>query len=169
MWQDMAHINIRSMVTLFGSVRRSLGKRELGVILGWSALVAAILLYNFHSFYQHNSFTVGAARGPAFSDLDMLALLIMGFVAGLLLPEVKKLTYGYLASMAAVFTVGVITIFAYIWYIFQLGLVFQDVPFGWEIALLTAIVQVVGFMLPIGAVFSLMGILAGNMVSFFTK
>lgn len=152
-----------------GSLRRSVGKKELGVVLGWSALVAAILLYNFHSFHQSNHFTTTAYGSPAFTDLDRIALLVMGFVAGFLLSDVKKLAYGYFTSMAFVFIVGVVSVFVYIWFVFQLGLVFQDIPFGWEIALFTAIVKVLGFMIPIGAVFSLMGVLTGNVVSFFTK
>jgi len=164
----LTHISLRPKVTL-SSIRKSFGKKELGVILGWSALVAAILLYNFHSFHQHNPFTTVAYGSPAFTDLDRLTLLVTGFVVGFLLPDVKKLAYGYFASMTLVFVVGVVSVFAYIWCIFQLGLVFQDIPFGWEIALFTAIVKVIGFMIPIGAVFSLMGVLTGNVVSFFTK
>ena len=93
----------------------------------------------------------------------------MGFVVGVVLPDIKKLTCGYVASMAFAFIVGVLSVFAYIWFVFQLGLVFQDVPFGWEFALFTALVKVIGFMIPIGAVFSLIGVLTGNVVSFFTK
>jgi len=165
----LTHISLRPTTALLGSIRRSVGRKELGVIFGWSALVATLLLYNFHSFYQHNAFTTAAYGSPAFTDLERLALLIMGFVVGVLLPDIKKLTYGYFASMAFAFIVGVVTVFAYIWYIFQLGLVFQDIPFGWEIALFTALVKVIGFMMPIGAVFSLMGVLTGNIVSFFTR
>jgi hypothetical protein len=154
---------------LLAGIKRSLRKKELGVILGWSALVATILFYEFHSFYQHNPFTMGAYGSPAFTDIDRLALLIMGFAVGFLLPDIKKLVYSYFASMTFVFTVGVISIFAYIWYIFQLGLAFQDIPFGWEIALFSAIAKVIGFMIPIGAVFSLMGVVTGNVVSLITK
>jgi hypothetical protein len=145
------------------------GKKEAGVILGWSALVVALLLYNFHSFHQYNRFTTVAYGSPTFTDLDRLALLVMGFVVGVLLSDVKKLTYGYFASMAFAFAVSVVIVFAYIWYVFQLGLFFQGVAYGWEVLLLTALVKVAAFMVPIGAVFSLMGVLTGGMMSLFAK
>lgn len=112
---------------------------------------------------------MGAYGSPAFTDFDRLVLLIMGFGVVFLLPDIKKLIYGYFASMTFAFIIGVISVFVYIWYICQLGLVFQGIPFGWETALFSAIVKVVGFMIPIGTIFSLMGVVTGNVVSLFTK
>jgi len=166
---ELTHISIRPKIALLGNIKRSVGKKELGVIFGWSVLVATVLLYNFHSFHQHNAFTTGAYGSPAFTDFDRLVLLIMGFSVGFLLPDIRKLIYGYFVSMTFAFIMGVISVFAYVWFIFQLGLAFQNIPFGWETVLFSAIVKVFGFMIPIGMVFSLMGVVTGNVVSFFTK
>jgi len=166
---ELTHISVKPKIALLDNIKRSVGKKELGVIFGWSALVATILLCNFHSFHQYNPFTMGAYGSPAFTDFDRLILLIMGFGIGFLLPDIKKLVCGYFTSMTFAFIIGVISVFVYIWYIFQLGLVFQDIPFGWETALFSAIVKVIGFMIPIGTIFSLMGVVTGNVVSLFMK
>jgi hypothetical protein len=157
------------MVTLVHNMKRRVKRKDLAVVFGWSALVSMILLYNFHSFHQENPFTMGAYGSPSFTDLDKLTLLITGFVVGFILPDIKKLIYGYFTSMTLAFFIGVGAVFTYIWYIFQLGQIFQGIPFGWETALFSAIVKVFGFMIPIGVLFSLMGIVTGNVLSLSTK
>lgn len=166
---ELTRINVGPKITLLGSLKRLVRRKDLGVVFGWTALVSIILLYNFHSFHQENPFTIGAFGSPAFTDFDKLVLVVMGFVVGFILPDIKKLIYGYFTSMTLTFCVGVATVFAYIWYMFQLGRIFQTIPFGWETALFSAIVKVFGFMIPIGILFSLVGVVTGNVLSLFIR
>lgn len=161
----LTRISLQPRTPWFDILRRIAGKKDVGVILGWAALVTLLLLYNFHTFHQQHPFTTIAYGSPTFTDLERLALLVAGFVVSVLLPDVKKLTYGYFAAMAFACLIGAATIFAYGWYIFQPGLIFHNLSFGWEVVLLAAVVKVAAFMIPIGAVFSLLGVLTGSVVA----
>ena len=166
---ELTHINVELKNALLDSLKWLFRRKDLGVIIGWSALVSIILLYDFHFFHQENPFTIGAYGSPTFTDFDKLILAIMGLVAGFILPDIKKLIYSYFTSMILIFCLGVTAVFAYIWYVFQLGQVFQTTPFGWETAFFSAIVKVFSFMIPIGILFSLMGVVTGSVLSLFIK
>ncbi len=166
---ELTHINVGLKNALLDSLKWLFGRKDLGVILGWSALVSIILLYDFHFFHQENPFTMGVYGSPSFTDFDKLILAIMGLVAGFILPDIKKLIYSYFTSMILIFCVGVAAVFTYIWYVFQLGQVFQTIPFGWETAFFSAIVKVFSFMIPVGILFSLMGVVTGSVLSLFIK
>ena len=155
--------NLRSLTTI---IRR---RRDVGLIVAWSILMSTIILYNFNAFHVENPFTMGAFGSPTFTLLERLVVLVMGFVVGFMLSDVKRLVYGYFASMAMTYFIGVISVFLYIWFIVNLGPVFEVIPFGWETVLFTAIIKVFGFMIPIGIIFSLMGVVTGNLLAIFSK
>ena len=144
-------------------------KLEIGVVIIWSVIISIMLVYNFHSFYLENPFTMSAYLSPAFTILERLIIVAISLVATLIISDVKRVVYGFFTSTILILIIGILSLFVYIWSVFQLGLVFQDIPFGWETALFTALIKVVGFMIPIGFTFSLIGVVVGTIVSFLYK
>lgn len=144
-------------------------KLDVGVVVIWSVLISIMLIYNFHSFYLENQFTIAAYQSPAFANIERLVIAIVGFVATLTISDVKRTVYSYFMAMALVFIISVLSVFAYIWSVLQIGLALQEISFGWEVALLSAVIKVFGFMFPIGFIFSLIGVVAGTSISFLYK
>lgn len=144
-------------------------RRDVGLIVAWSVLVSAIILYNFNAYHVQHPFTMGAFGSPTFTNLERIVVLVTGFVVGFMFSDAKRLVYSYFTSMAMAYFIGVISVFLYIWFVLNLGPVFQDIPFGWETVLFTAIIKVFGFMIPLGIIFSLMGVVTGNLLSIFYK
>ena len=144
-------------------------RRDVGLTVVWSILISAIILYNFNAYHVEQPFTMVAFGSPTFTLLERLVVLVTGFVVGFMFSDVKRLVYSYFTSMAMTYFIGVISVFLYIWFVLNLGPVFQDIPFGWETVLFTAIIKVFGFMIPLGIIFSLMGVVTGNLLSIFYK
>ena len=158
------------MMEYLRSLTEIIWRRDVGLIVAWSILISAIILYNFNAFHVENPFTMGGGFGsPSFTLLERLVVLVAGFVVGFMLSDVKRLVYGYFTCMVMTYFIGVISLFLYIWFILNLGPVFQDIPFGWETVLFSAVSKVFGFMIPIGIIFSLMGVVTGNMLAIFSK
>ena len=144
-------------------------KLEIGVVIIWSVIISIMLVYNFHSFYLENPFTMSAYLSPAFTILERLIIVAISLVATLIISDVKRVVYWFFTSTILILIIVILSLFVYIWSVFQLGLVFQEIPFGWETALFTALIKVVGFMIPIGFTFSLIGVVVGTIVSFLYK
>lgn len=144
-------------------------KLEVGVVIIWSVITSIMIVNNFHSFYLQNPFTMSAYLSPAFTIIERVIIAIISLVATIIISDVKRVVYGFFTSTILIFIIGILSLFIYIWSVFQLGLVFQDIPFGWETALFTALIKVVGFMIPIGFIFSLIGVVVGTVVSFLYK
>lgn len=157
------------MMEKLRSLTVTIRKRDVGLIVAWSILISVIILYNFNAYHVENPFTMGAYGSPTFTNLERIVVLVMGFLVGFILTDIKQMVYCYFTSMAVTYFFGVISVFLYIWFVLNLGPVFQDIPFGWETVLFTAIVKVYGFMIPLGVIFSLMGIITGNLLSVFSK
>lgn len=137
-------------------------KRETMVTIAWALAISTIIMITFHLFHIENPLTQSTYGSPMFSDFDKLFLAVMGLVVGFFMTDVKRLVYGYFASMVTAYILSVIYIYVYIWFTLQLGLVLSTIPFGWETAVHIAIVKVFGFMFPVGIAFSFIGAVAGN-------
>jgi hypothetical protein len=144
-------------------------KWDVGVVFIWSFLISIMLIYNFHSFHQENPFTMSSYGSPGFSPFERIAIVILSLVATLLISDIKRVVYGYFMSMALSFIISTLLVFIYIWSVFHLGLAFQEIPFGWEIAFFSSLTKVFGFIVPIGITFSLIGVVVGTLVSFLYK
>ena len=157
------------MIEKLRSLTAIIWRRDVGLIVAWSILISVIILNNFNTYHVENPFTMGAWGSPTFTYLERVVVLVMGFLVGFMLSDVKQMVSCYFMSMAVTYFVGVISVFLYIWFVLNLGPVFQDIPFGWETVLFTAIIKVFGFMIPLGVIFSLMGIITGNLLGIFSK
>jgi hypothetical protein len=93
----------------------------------------------------------------------------VGLVATLIISDIKRVIIGYFTSMALIYIISTLAVFVYIWSVRELGLALGEIPYGWEIALFSAVVKVFGFMVPMGFIFSLMGAVAGTVVSFMVR
>ena len=105
-------------------------KLEVGVVIIWSVIISIMLVYNFHSFYLKNPFTMSAYLSPAFTILERLIIVAISLAATLIISDVKRVVYGFFTSIILILIIGILSLFVYIWSVFQLGLVFQDIPFG---------------------------------------
>jgi hypothetical protein len=151
---------------LLAQIKRN--KRSISVVLGWVAAIALIVIATHRSFYiAEEAFSTYKIpylhyKGPIFTDIGMLLLLVVGFIAGILIGDVKAMIYGYFAAMFLAFSIVLLYIFLYIWYPLELGPVLSGIPYGWELALFMAFANVFRFLIPFGVLFSLIGLLAGN-------
>jgi hypothetical protein len=156
----------RPVQQLLTKIKKS--KRSISVVLGWTATITLIIIATHQSFYiTEKAFSTYKIpyltyKGPIFTDLGNLLLLVAGAIAGILIADVKTMIYGYFAAMFLSFSSALIYVFLYIWYPLELGSVLSEIPFGWELALFMAFGNVFRFLIPFGLVFSLLGLLAGN-------
>lgn len=151
---------------LLVNIKRS--KRSVAVVLGWTTVIALIVIATHQSFYlAEEEFSIYKIpyvhyKGAAFTDLGILLLLIAGFVAGTLIGDIKAMIYGYFATMFLSFSIALLYIFLYIWYPLEVGTALAGIPFAWELALFMAFANVLRFLVPFGVLFSLIGLVAGN-------
>lgn len=139
-------------------------KGEVVVTIVWALAISAVIIIGFYLFHMENPFTSRSYGSAKFSDFDKLLLVVLGFVAGFCMTDVKCLVYGYFASMTVAYIISVIYVYFFMWFTLQLGLVLSSIPFGWETALHMAIVKVSMFMFPVGVGFSFIGVATGNMI-----
>jgi hypothetical protein len=151
---------------LLAKVKRN--RRDISVVLGWVAAISLIIIATHQSFYiTDEAFSTYKIpylqyRGPVFTDIGKLLLLVAGAIAGILIRDVKEMIYGYFAAMFLTFSIALLYIFLYIWYPLGLGPLLSGIPFGWELALFMAFGNVLRFLIPFGLLFSLLGLVAGN-------
>jgi hypothetical protein len=144
-------------------------KIDVGVVLVWSVSMSVMLMLNFLTFYQVEQFTMAAWNSPAFAPIEIIILAIVGLIATIIISDVKRVIFGYFTSMALIYIISTLAVFVYIWSVRELGLALGEIPYGWEIALFSAVVKVFGFMFPIGFIFSLIGVVAGTVISFVVR
>lgn len=150
-------------------------KRDVAVVLGWSIAIALILIKAHQLFVLDNPQLAVYKRayvhylGASFTDFDRLLLVAISFLVGMFLVEIKSLVYAYFASMFLSFSFGVIYVFLYVWFTLGYGETLSQVAFGWEWAVWLALINVFRFMVPIGILFSLLGVVTGNFVRIWLK
>lgn len=145
-------------------------KRSIAIVLVWAIVISLIMIKTHWVFYVENvQFSVyrlpwRADEGPKFTGMDWVLLILVSFLVGVVLTDAKKLAYGYFATMLLSIGVGIVYVFLYNWLVLRLGAILSEVPFGWEWALWTAILNVVRFMLPVGMFCCLIGVLTGSFI-----
>lgn len=145
-------------------------KKDIAVIVGWVIVIMLIIVKTHEFFYLENSeFSTYKIpylhyKGPTFTELDKLLLVISSFVVGMILTDVKSVVYGYFASVILSFFAGTIYVFLYIWFVLGLGAAFSLIPFGWEWVLLLAFMNVFRSLFPMGILLCLIGESIGSFV-----
>ncbi len=146
-------------------------KKDILIVMGWTALMAFITIEVFWLKYQEvprltrYNIIFAQYEAPAPQLVDVLILLVASLVFPFFISTVKDLVYGFIASLFLSFSIGVAYVFLYIWYIQEWGALFATGPFDWEIPLFFAILNVFRIMFPT----VLATCLIGAMIGFFVR
>jgi hypothetical protein len=145
----------------------SINNRDFLVVMLWSAVIAFVVSEIFWLKYtdvprlasQHDIYTYYDAPAPGL--LDLVVLAIASFVVTFLVSDIKALTYGFVATIFISFSVAVLYVFLFIWYIQGWGVYFSSGPFDWEVPLFFAILNVFRIVFPSILATCLLGALVG--------
>lgn len=145
-------------------------KKDILVVMGWTALIAFITIEVFWLRYlevprlalYNVIFTKYEAPAPQL--VDVLILFVASLVVPFFVSTVKDLVYGFIASLFLSFFIGVAYVFWYIWYFQGWGAFFSTGPFDWEIPLFFAILNVFRIMFPTVLATCLVGAVIGFLV-----
>lgn len=142
-------------------------KKFLLIVMGWTALVAFIVIKIFWLKYLEVPrltlykviYTLYEAPAPQLEDV--LILLVASLVVPLFMSTVNDLLYGFIASLFLSFSIAVAYVFVYIWYIQEWGALFSTGPFDWEIPFFFAVLNVLRIMFPTVLATCLVGAVIG--------
>ena len=159
------------MPALFENIKPMYGwiqKKNILIILGWSALISFLAIKSFWLFYLQNvkfynlRITFRYGEGPGFTEIDAILIIAMSFLVSMLYADAKKLVWTYVTSIALSFVAIATYIFYYMWYVLDYASPLCLTPFGWEEILLLAIMNALRFMFPWGVFISLIGLITGS-------
>jgi hypothetical protein len=153
-----------NMKHIYGSIE----KKGILVILGWSTLISLLAIKSYWLFYIQNlKFYVGKitfryGQGPGYTAVDAILIIGVSFLIGMFFADAKTLVWTYITSIFLSFSMIVIYIFYYIWYVLDFATPLSLTAFGWEEILLIAIMNTLRFIFPWGIYLSLMGLVVGG-------
>lgn len=145
-------------------------KKVLLIVMGWTALVAFIVIEIFWLKYLEiprltlHKIIFTRYEAPAPQLVDVLILFVASLVVPFFMSTVSDLVYGFIASLFLSFSISVAYVFLYIWYIQDWGVLFSTGPFDWEIPLYFAILNVFRIMFPTVLATCLVGAVIGSVV-----
>ena len=120
----------------FGWVKEN--KKPIIITVGWSLVVAIILIKAYWSIYLANPrlfesgvfWTQISDWTPHVDLLDMIMIFIASIVAGALLLEIETIVYGVIANFILSLVFAVIWATFFIWYALGIGLIPDFVAWG---------------------------------------
>lgn len=145
------------------------------LVVGWAVAIALILIKTHQIFYYENEELLIRQipylhyKGPAFTDIDRLFLVAVSILMALFLAEAKSVIYGYFTAMVLSSLIAVVYLFFYIWFALGFAELLSPISFGWELGVFLAIINVFRFMVPIGIIFSLLGVALGSVIRVWLK
>ncbi|MEM3579641.1 MAG: hypothetical protein QXH40_01410 [Candidatus Bathyarchaeia archaeon] len=100
----------------------------------------------------------------SFESVDLLIIILAGIILGVSITDVKKMLYGYAGAMFLAYFISVAFFFCHTWFLkgFQYGL--SSIPYGWEWALLAAVLDAFVLMVPWAVCLCLVGMIVGAFV-----
>jgi hypothetical protein len=150
--------------------RFSKRKRIIALVAVWSIAISLIMIRSHFTFYLTNEkfsfykISWRTSEGPAFGDFDLAVILIISSLIGVFVKRAKNLVYGYFTTILVSSAIVVTYIFLYNWFTLSYGESLGQIPFGWEWVLYSALLSFLRFMFPIGMIFCLIGLVAGNFI-----
>jgi hypothetical protein len=162
----------KQMREMLKSLKARLVKRRRDVLLtlAWIATVTGLIIATHRTFYITDivfatyKMPYLSYKGPAFSDLALLALIIVGILIGAFLSSLKRLIYSYFTTMIGSSVIAGVYVYLFIW--FQLGFEanLSQIAFGWELALWWSVINIFKIMVPMGVILSFLGVVVGTIV-----
>jgi len=160
-------LNLRNIKTWFKE-----RKRDVAIVLGWTFAVALILIRIYLLFYARNPLlqTLGVPllsyAGPMFEAIDLALLFMVSVVAGIMLMDMERIFYGYVASTIFSFVIAVSFAFLYIWYVLKWVWIFEiaHIAFGWEWVVFWAGSNLFRAIFPFPLIFSFLGAFFGALL-----
>ena len=144
-------------------------KRDIVVVICWSIAVTLLIMKSYTIYYVQNPNHINLYYvAPIFTALDRVLLVVLGFLVGMMLTDVKSLVLGYFSSMLISYISGMVFVSLYHWA--NRGYeAFFLIDWGWEYIVSFSLVQIWRFMIPIGFVFCLIGLVVGNATRIFVN
>lgn len=155
------------------SFKETLSNRKGTVIatLGWTLTVTSIIFLSWKIFYDAPKYQVlkwlhSPGEAPSLEGCFLLLLLIISFVFGILLTDIRSLILGFLASQLVSLMLASVCGFCFNWFIRGAcnDPLYASVPFAWEYIFFLAFVDVFRMMFPLVSVYCFIGAIFGNLL-----
>jgi len=143
-------------------------KRDIAIVLGWTIAVTLILVKIYLLFYIRNPILktmepLASYAGPSFESLDLLILFVVSLLAGMMLIDMERIFYGYLASMISSFFIAVAVGSLYIWYVIGWER-FSQIAFVWEYVVFWAMSNMLRAIFPLPIILGFLASFFGSIV-----
>jgi hypothetical protein len=148
---------------------KNLSKRRNDIVLVmlWAALMAFTVIKTYWVSYNTRGrliYIKPAYPGYDLSGcdpLDLFLVAVAGIVAGIFLSEVKEMVFGYVVAILSAFMISVMYVSLYVWYVLDLGPMFNALAYGWEWVVFIAASIVFALMFPWIMCICLVGLAVG--------
>ncbi|UCD96175.1 MAG: hypothetical protein JSV35_06685 [Candidatus Bathyarchaeota archaeon] len=145
-------------------------RRDVLLTLAWITAVTVLIIATHRTFYitdiRFATYNIPylSYLGPAFSELALLALIMVGIIVGTFLSDMKRLVYSYFMTMISSSVLAGVYVYLFIWFHLGFEANLSQIAFGWELAIWWSVVNVFKIMVPNGVILSFLGVVIGTVV-----